>query len=682
MRIGRILKNMHSKTGRYFEWFFGYCLLFVLISAFLNRLSVSEIVLTLLYQVVVYALPGVAIILLLGIRVETDVELLGYTFIAGYCYNIILYYIIVPLGIQQYVRWIGLILGALSLFIIYKKRGLLSCKADGQGMKICSVGAAGYALLMFVAYNGNGITPNLTGATDYYTYHRDILYWIGNLNSLMKQYPPISPREYSSGSFNYHYFSSLQLAIQSLFTGIDAVVTCIGLYFHATIGMIVFGTYLLAWKLLQQKLNIILALCALLLTSGVENFTKVAHVCHYALSTFGTDYGLGVLLFLLYALYQYCQMPRKNRGIVCIVLLAVLTGTKGPYAAVALCGIGGICLFWLIQKKVSRAVVFGAVSLVEFGLVYYFVCNTSGYEEATARSSYRLLNLVIRTDAAMSMVEACMRKFGRELLNLLLMKPAVVLPFIGLCIILVYHRKRLNVFEFGCLCMAAVGFAINAVFTMPTGQHVYFAMAALIPAWCFVLGMNGYVKELFAEDRRIRIRKTCRGLGAVILSIGVICFIAGNTYGGSRFNVIYSMEDGIKAIRHRITGTKAQFSQKEYWENGYIFTDEEYEALHSLQNDNEPEAIMLHTLPETKEQNRRYRRKLLGSFSGKYIMGDEAAVDALVEGDEEELRQLYVMGVRYILADFWQDGAKDIPDEFVEEIYAGERIKLYKILEK
>ena len=64
MRIGRILKNMHGKTGRYFEWFFGYCLLFVLISAFLNRLSVSEIVLTLLYQVVVYALPGVAIILL------------------------------------------------------------------------------------------------------------------------------------------------------------------------------------------------------------------------------------------------------------------------------------------------------------------------------------------------------------------------------------------------------------------------------------------------------------------------------------------------------------------------------------------------------------------------------------------------------------------------------------------
>lgn len=674
-------KLVLCKPGKCFEWIVGYSLLFVLGSAFLNKLSGTEAILVIVYQIFIYAVPGMAAVLMLEIKAETDVEWVGYTFIAGYCCNIILYYVTVPFGLQRYMRYIGLILAALSLFVIYKKRNLLVCTEDRSGMKICSVGAACYMLFMFVAYNGNGLTPDLTGATDYYTYHRDILYWIGNLNSLMKQYPPISPREYTEGYFNYHYFSSLQLAVQSLFTGIEAAVICIGLYFHVTVGMIIFGTYLLARKFLDGKTEIIMAMCALLLTSGVENITKIAHVCHYALSTFGTDYGLGVMIFLMFALYQYCQMPKKKWGMVCMVLLAVLTGTKGPYAAVALCGIGGMCLLWLIQKKVARAFLFGGSSLIEFGAVYYFVCNTSGYEEATRKSSYKLLNLVIRTDPDMSMLEACLRKLGREVLNILLMKPVVILPFIVLFIIIIYRRRRVDVYEFGCLCMTAAGLAVNAIITMPTGQQVYFAMAALIPAWCFVLIMAGYGRKVLLEERSNRIRSICYKTGAALFAAGVICFISGNTYNGSRFNIIYSTLDGVQAIRSRITGTKAEFDRKEYWENGYILEAEEYEALHALWADNEPGAIILYTLPEEKEKSFFYRRKLLGDFSGKYVMKDDMAVASLMDGDKAKLYELYGMGVRYILEDFWRDGEKDIPDEVAEEIYAGERIKIYKVFE-
>lgn len=418
------------KVSRRFSliWVLAYSVIFVVVSALLNRLSPLEVLLAILYYIFVYIIPGMAIILLLGLRVSTDAEWIGYTFVSGYCYNILLYYAIVPFGFQDYISVISMAFAFLCILIIYRKRKLLICTHDRGG--VCTVGVICYVSFMFIAYNGNGLTPDLVGRTDYYTYHRDVLYWIGNLNSLIKQYPPINPREYISGVFNYHYFSSLQLAVQVLVTGIDSVVSCFGLYFYSTVVMIVFGTYLFAKRVFKSNKEIVLAMCAFLITSGVEIITRMGHAHHYALASFGTDYGLGVLLFLLLALYQYSLEPLKVSGAVCVILLAILTGTKGPYAAVAICGIGGMCLIWLIQKKYGRAFIFGGSSLCAFVVVYYFVCNTRGY--VTGGDSSSLYHLAIRTDPNMSMLEACLRKLGREMLKLVVMKPVVILPFIAL----------------------------------------------------------------------------------------------------------------------------------------------------------------------------------------------------------------------------------------------------------
>lgn len=539
--------RVKGKCGKTCEWIFIYGILFAGVSAFLNKLSMVEALAVLLYQIFIYALPGMAVILLLGLKVHTDVEWIGYMFVAGYCCNIILYYVVVPFGLQPYTRVVGYLLAVLSIGIIYRKKEQLVCLEDKSGMKICSIGVFCYALFMFVAYNGNGLTPNLTGATDYYTYHRDVLYWIGNLNSLMKQYPPINPREYTDGIFNYHYFSSMQLAVEALFTGVSTAVTCFGLYFYATIPMIVFGTYLFSKKMLKEGRIIVWAMCALLITSGVENITKIEQVCHYALTSFGTDYGLGILLFLMLVLCMYCDDARRIQGVICVALLAVLTGTKGPYAAIALCGFGGICFVLLLQKKVLRSLLFGGTSLAVFGITYYFVCNAKGYTQGSSR---KLLNLVIRTDPNMSMIEACMRKMGKEIINFLLMKPSVLLPMIALLIMIVCRKRHISVFGIGCLCMSAAGFGVNAIITMPSNQQTYFALAALVPAWCFVIAEGRSIDWSAYQGKSIY--RFARKITVCVFLLGVIGFLAGYTYNGNRFNVIYSIDDGIKMIACRL----------------------------------------------------------------------------------------------------------------------------------
>lgn len=672
----RVNDGENCQYKKIFGWLSGYSLLFILISAFLNRLPVREAALVFLYQIFIYILPGMAAVSLLAKRIRTDVEWIGYSFVAGYCVNILLYYIIVPLGLQQYIRVAGCLIALASICIIYQKREKFMCTHDGNGWKLCTIGAIGYGLFMFIAYNGNGLTPDLTGATDYFTYYRDVLYWIGNLQSLIKQYPPVNPREYTGGVFNYHYFSSLQLAVQSLFTGVEPAVVCIGLYFHATIGMIVFGTYLLAAKILKGNRGISFAMCALLVTSGVENITKIEHICHYVLTSFGTDYGLGVLLFLLLVLYRYCEESRRSYGVVCVILLAVLTGTKGPYAAVAICGFGGVCLLWLIQKKLSRAFIFGFSSLGVFGGIYYFVCNARGYAGGGS-SSYKLINLVIRTDPDMSMLEACLRKLGREVANFLLMKPVVLVPFVIILFVILCHRRRITIFEFGCLCMTAAGLAVNAIITMPSNQQTYFALAALVPAWCFVLSAGQY-KELSAW-RKQKDYKYIQAVVKLVFMAGVICFLAGYTYNGNRFNAVYSVKDGLRMIAGRITGKEVQFSQDEYWENGLLLEQNEYEALCMLAQDDDPQAVILHVVPENKERYRFYRKKLIVSFSGKYIMKDEEAAAALIRGDRQEYVRLYDMGVRYILVDYQKENETVVPEGCAENVFEGEQIHLYRL---
>lgn len=663
------------RKNTFFIWIIVYLAGFDVISALLNRISFTETIFLAYYQIFVYLIPGMAILLLLRIHAVTDTEWIGYLFVSGYCYNILLYYIVFLLGIQSYIRFVSAVFAVLSIFVICKMRHVIASVQDRGGIKICTAGAACYAIFMFVAYNGNGLTPDLVGQTDYLTYHRDVLYWIGNLNSLVKQYPPINPREYANGVFNYHYFSSLQLAVQSLVSGIDTVVTCIGLYFWSTVVMIVFGTYLLAKEILKSDKKTVLAMAALLLTSGVENVTKIEHVCHYVLTSFGTDYGLGIMLFLILALYRYSLKASGIRGAVCILLLAVLTGTKGPYAAVAICGFGGMCLIWLLQKKMGKAFGIGAAALGTFGAVYYFVCNTRGYNGGGG--SRRLLNLVIRTDPNMSMLEACLRKLGREILNVLLMKPVVLLPLIVILIIFFFRKKRLTVFGFACLCMTAAGLGVNAVITMPSNQQTYFALAALVPAWCLLLDAGNCMS--MTETLGHTGSKWIKGVVTGLFLFGVVCFVGGYTYNGNRFNVVYSVADGMKMIGSRITGKEIAEERQKYLENGYTLGREDYEALRAMAHDNDQQAVILHILPEEKEGCRSYRQKLIGSFSTKYIMKDEMAAEKLKENDKEEYQRLYDMGVRYIVLDLWENQEITMPDEFAEKIYVGEQMRLYRI---
>ncbi len=666
------------KGYRIVSWVLLYNMLFSAVSVLLNGWSFSAYVKLFSYQTLSVVIPGMAMVLILRIKIASDVGWIGYSFVMGYVYNILLYYVTVPFGLQIYVKVIGVAAAALSMVLLWLKRSdVIGCEHDGAGMKICTVGVIVYAVFMFIAYNGNGLSPALLGRTDYYTYHRDIQYWIGNLHSLIKQYPPLNPRDYDAGIFNYHYFSSIQLAVQAIWTGIHPAMLCMGAYFHVTVVMVVFGAYLFAKSVIPEQRPVVLAMGALLLTSGIENVTIVEHICHYALAAFGTDYGLGVMLFFILALYQYSMGTQSavnggGGGTICILLLAVLTGSKGPYGAVALCGIGVVCLYWLCNRKPLRAVVFGITALSVFGIIYFFVCNTAGY--VGDGNSASIYHLVIRTDPSMSIPEACFRKLVREAVNILLMKPVVLWPLAVIVFTKLCRRQRFSVFEWSCLGMAFVGLSVNALIRIPGNSQGYFALAALVPAWCCVLCNVKYDKDIFARWGSWKYI-----VAAVMLLIGVGGFLWGYNRNGNRFGVFYSISDGIYNIAHRMTGQEMPVRSDGKIEDGKMLGKQEYEQLTSLYGDGELDGILLYSLPEQRADLAPFRKNLISSFSGKYIWQNTEAVNAFIEEDTEQMQEFYDMGVRYLLVDFAAESDISIPETNADMIYDSSEMRIYKI---
>ena len=666
-----------KKYGCTFSWTLIYSLLFSLISCSLNGLSWKQFIFLLSYQMFIYFLPGVAIVLLLKIPAKTDVQWIGYSFLAGYIFNIVLYFAIVPLHAQEFVKGIGAILSAVAVSIIYLKRKMLECTHDKTGMRLCTVGTLILTLLMFVCYNATGLSPKLTGATDYYEYHRDVLYWIGNLNSLMKQYPPINPREYMAGTLNYHYFSSLQLAVQCLFTEISSVVVCLGTYFHASTVLMIYGTYLFANAVVKNKWVIKIAFVALLFTTGVENITKVSWVAHFIQSALGTDYAMGIFCFFLIVLFNYCEDKGSNCNLkydaVLAGLIAVIVGTKGPYGAIALCGIGVICIIHLLDGKILKSVVLGATSLATFGLTYYYICNTKGY--GSGNSDVSLYNVYIQTEEGMSFKKACLMKAIIEARDFLLMKPAVILPLVIAVILSVCCKKKFTDFEKSCLFMAIVGFAFNAIITMPSNQQLYFALASMVPAWTLVLSLVGRNYDIILS----RWKKWMNAGIILIVSVGMICFPMGQTAKHDR--LIRATGVAAQAIRCRYLHETMLVKSDKYDVDDYVLDRDTYEALDELYCNEDMDSVILYHVPEAREKYESYGKKLVGSFSGKYIMVDDKLYSDIQHSrmDKCKVEDMKQKNIDYIVVDFWQE-ENDLPKSMVQAVYCGKRIAIYRMV--
>lgn len=553
------------------------------ICAKFSKSSLDEASIFAAYQIFAILIPGLAYT---GVLKQDEgkgaMVCLFIAYALGYSSNIAMYYIMVLLGgIESNTLAYFFALGIQCVFsVIYLIKKKVEYKEESSNWVIALLFIAAMFAIELFTYSGYNMLPPYTDGSNIW---KDIRYWIGNTVSLKINYPPVDFRSLRS-NYGYHFFSSIQLAVESIVTGIPVARLSISFSFVQAIIIVVGGIYCLADKYVKKSNALFLLFFLLLLTSGYEGITRVSYVSHMYMSQYGFDYGIGFMLFLLLALCDFFENKFSWQGYCFMnIIFTVLMGIKSPFACVGIVGIGFCCAYFLIKGDWRKAFIQGISILGVFIFLYFNVCSIEQYSGTNASE---IVDLTLRHwDVCENLENIRNEIFGIDWVQniileivfwglfIIICNPCLFL-FAFLCLIVKFIKwKKMDCLDFCSIAMIVTGISIALYMHMGGKSNVYFAMAT-------------YPVAFLATCRSFPEFGKRNKLAWIVISLVTV------VYGGNLFlnHAAYdSIIDYWKKGRNNFELTM----QNEDYENTYGVSKQEYEALcYARMNVNDEEILL------------------------------------------------------------------------------------------
>lgn len=546
----------------------GILLLVSCICAMCARRSLGEAGIFTAYQIFAIFIPGLAYSSLLRQdKGKGGIASLFIAYVLGYSSNIAWYYLLVLLGKMQS--------NSTAYIVVLSIQSILSvlylAKAKKQYMEKDSTWMVAILFIFAVffvelfTYSGCGMLPPYTNGEGIWN---DVRYWMGNTVALKIEYPPVNFRTLKA-NYNYHYFSSMQLAMQSLVTRIPVAELSIYYSFVQAIILMVGGGYCLFSKYVNKCSTLILYYVLLLFTTGYEGITRVTYVSHIYMSQYGFDYGMGFMLYLILVLSDFYDREFEWRDYCfALIIFAVLMGIKSPFACIGLVGIGVGLFHILLKGHRKKACICGIIILGIFVLMYFNILNVNYYSRKTASE------IILWKEKHWDYVEG-LNNIRQEIFSIryipdfileiffwivfaFLCNPCFMLLISLVMVIKLMGHQKLDGLDINCIIMLIVGISVTLYIYMNGKSNVYFAMAAYPVALMFI----------------------CRSLRAYkrkkIVSMVMICIVA---FG---VNLFFNHAGYEPIIGYWIKGLDnfVLAASNEKKESGYGVSEQEYEALY------------------------------------------------------------------------------------------------------
>lgn len=333
-----------------------------------------------LFQLVGILVPGMACLLAGGGWAKGfDWKACACSYVIGYCLSLFGYFAIMLFNLQLYVKHIVFLAFIISCSVIFLKKRNLELVTDNNSFAQRLILVSIWIMfgVAFIASCCNYLLPPVVQEC---SPENDMLYWVGNIIELAQEFPPKDFRNYPS-IFSYHYFSSAQLALASLFTGIRPV--HMGLFFSVVQSVLlrVFGGYLVLTKCTKSFYLQAVGMVLLFFASGFETTVLLTYLAHSYHAPFGMEYGLAIYLVFLYLLIvKYAEKTNQIRT--CVLIWAcvfVLVGEKVSYGGIGLLGLGVLCIGFLLKKEYTKAIITGVPACSIFIIVYFSVINLTRF---------------------------------------------------------------------------------------------------------------------------------------------------------------------------------------------------------------------------------------------------------------------------------------------------------------
>lgn len=615
------------------------------------------------FQLCGILLPGFALLLVLKLEISTTVEWVAFSYFFGYCLNLIEYILIVPLKLHSIALPSMLFVTLISIMVIVKNYSNQSIHVvrDKKCEAVCSIFLFTMLSISVFTYAGANLLPPKANQN---ILLNDLLYWVGNTIELTREFPPKDFRSYPN-NFNYHYFSSLQLAYESIITGIKPVVLSFAFSFIQSVTLMVMGAIVVFRKCTQNIGYIILGMFLLFFTSGDENLVGITYMGHMYLGGFGQDYGMGIFLFLLYFLVELYEKKEFDIkiSIIVIMTLGINMGIKTPFACIALCGIGVLCIGWLLDKSYKKAFTVGIPILVVFILGFIYVVNVIGYggsldvlKQPTMLESNWDLQVIYNNLGMIGTIR--IPRFMQEILfyiyYCILCNPAIFSLLIVSVLFGVVKEHKWKLIDSILMTMIITGAWITLYIGMVGFSNMYFMMVIYPVCICFAL----YRSEI------IPIRWYTVITGSIVIIISFVGFMNGH-------------------------GDDTLFSALCKGYGNYFHTaDTDYDVLNrSYINESQYEAYMYireHTTPDTLLTTNK-EQMIVGVFTERYVIGtggNNPIFLASSSNDLETVTELYRnQNIDYIVYDIATTPEFKISSDYVRECFKNESTIIYKFNE-
>lgn len=608
-------------------------LFMIVVSGICNRAEFGEVLLFSSFFIGGMIIPGIAICKAFPIKEMTELEELLFGYIAGYILSIIIYVLSSCLNISDnfHITYIGVFI--VSIIYLIKKGWKRETSENENSKKDFLWGVI--ILVLFVislfVFSLKNAVPTFIESNNW---HGDLLYWVGDSVSLTKEIPP---RDFRSLDlrYSYHYFGALQLASMAKATGI-AVVN-IALRYSYIQAMTLIGLAAICFvRRISKNINVTLILFLLLFATGFEKITGVTWFWHIYQIPMSFNIAISLemtIAILLMIQLQNSKIDFKNLFLL-LVSLAICTGTKGPSGAIILCGIGIVCIYWLIKREYKKSFLFGLASLAVWGMVYFCLLKSgnSNYMESSGYVDPFKLSF---TNPMIVNIKILFWKTIYYFRDYVLINPWTFIPAaIYSCYALIKRKMRCEDFAF--LFMLGVGTILGYMLHYYGSSQIYFSLST----FPFAAALAGKFYELLFEKlEKLKWGLWYKKILVVVLFIGVI-------YCGLFWNWKNTLQIYLQRGAQVLMGISP-----EYDNITQMMTHDEYEAYLWIRDNTDTNSIFL-TDRGIEETMLCY---IPGVFSERYFWGGYNDVNEIerikmcYEGHEDIVNYCKEKGIKYIV---------------------------------
>ncbi len=643
---------------------------FCLIASFACNVSTWEGILFFLYQIFFIFFPGFLVVLAFHPKLATNVEWFGMSYFCGYVFNIFLYFLVVPIHLGritgilfQNILLIIIMIGA-AVFLLKRRTDPVVCKRDRAGEIICIVLVLASLVLELFSYSGKNMIPNVLPETDF---ESDILYWIGNIIELSKEFPPLNFRNYPR-PYNYHYLSSLQLALVTSVTNIRPMVLGIVFHYVQAVFIYVFGLYFLFTRFSKNRAIVALVMAVALFSTGLEEQTFILYNLKLHIVPIGFDYGFGCFIWVMYLVWRFSETGKPNFRLIVLLWVAILilTGVKGPFgiAAVLICGL--LCLFKLFRKEAKAALFTGLPILAAFLIAFFFITNVTGYINkglleyfhgaGSGAENNQLQNSLygIRYSALLTAEIPAVFKAAAipvfTVVYIIAANPFIAALELSAIIRAILKKRIFEPFNLSLILSVLILNLVTLNFHILGSSEMFFSLASL------PVGLI-----LFMNNARESETQEAAYLGACVL-IGLTCFFLNTAFN----ELSYSLKRGMAGIlKHEITLNADAYTYRNH------VTRKQKEGFEYLRN--LPGELVLTNNNDLA----------MGCFTEKYSIQNEEWKELFSEADEtktvQKLEDMIEYGINYVVVDRIQLSDYELKDERAELIFENADIGIYAL---